>query len=101
MKNIFDALNENLPGPEWEIIIGMPENPDGWFSHSGSDFIDTLACNVYDVHCLLLKRNIFGRVIEQQEFEAQVCHEILDATANGTHYYQNKRGDWIPEWELR
>lgn len=98
--NIFQALEKQKPNSDWELVVGMPEGPDTSFSPHGCDLIDTLACDVYDVKCALFKRNIFGRIIEEQHFDAQVCGEVLDAMANGTNYYLNERGDWIPEWDF-
>jgi hypothetical protein len=106
MKNIHQAILENLPANNrdgtYELIIGVPseDDCDGHFRHSGCEIVDTLASNVVDVECVIFRRNIFGRIIERQDFEASVCSEVLDAYHNGSQYYQDDRGDWIPEWDI-
>lgn len=98
------VLYEQLPKFERDsfiLIVGMPdEGAEYSFSRSGCDLIDTLACNTVEVTCLLVKRNITGRIIESTEFKADVCESVLDFSANGTIYYRGLRGDWIPEYEF-
>ena len=103
MKSIFDALATQLTNPEIEeLVIGVPEedSSDSHFSRSGCDLISTLACDVYDVKCVIFTRNVMGRIIATNEFEAQVCQEVLDAYHNGTNYFQNERGYWIAEYDM-
>lgn len=101
--NIHQALQKQLPSNDgtWELIVGMPDDGDSNFSPYGCELINTLATSTYDVECLLLRRNIFGRIIEEQRFEARVCQEVLDASANGSNYYLNDRGDWIAEHDFQ
>ena len=100
--NIHQALQQQLPALDgtYELIVGMPDDGDTSFSPNGCDLIDTLACDVFKVNCLIVRRNIAGRIIERHEFEAEVCGEVLDATANGSTYHLNKRGDWVPEHDF-
>ena len=101
--NIFTAIENQLPSNDgtWEIFIGMPDDSDGNFSPYGCGIIDGLACDVYTVNCALIRRNISGRIIYHGEYQEDVCAAVLDAMANGSKYYQDERGDWIPEYDFK
>lgn len=83
--NVYYMVGARRPELKEFIIIGMPEDSDGFFSSMGCSILNNgLGCTVYEVDVIVACYDKNGEYVELERHQEQVCHEVLDAYHNGT-----------------